>query len=254
MLRSFLVAAILLSPGFLAAAQHNGSVRAADQFIPGATVTARQGGAKVVVYTDATGRYALDLTPGVWEIQIEMFGFQTLRGEVTVGDGASSKDWTLEMPRPGSAAVPPVVAAKSAPPAPAAPKPAPEPKKEAAQPAPSSAPRARLAGRGGVPARAAGRGGPGFQNMSVTPTEEGTQALASAAIEAPSPDLGGSADADESYVVNGSMSGGLGAAADEQARRDRMMEMMGGRGGMGGPGGPGGPGMMGGGIGETWRP
>jgi hypothetical protein len=246
-LRSFLVGAILLGPGFLAAAQHNGSVRAADQFIPGATVTARQGGAKVVVYTDAAGRYALDLTPGVWEIQIEMFGFQTLRGEVTVGDDASSKDWTLEMPRPGGAATPPVAAAKSAPPVPAAPKPAPEPKKEAAQPAPSSAPRARAAagGPGG-----GGRGGPGFQNMSVTATEEGTQALASAAIEAPSPELGGSADADASYVVNGSMSGGLGAAADEQARRDRMMEMMGGRGGMGGPGGPGGPGMMGGGIGE----
>jgi hypothetical protein len=85
--------------------------------------------------------------------------------------------------------------------------------------------------------------------MAVTPTEEGTQALASAAIEAPSPDLGGNADADESYVVNGSMSGGLGAAADEQARRDRMMQMMGGRGGLGGPGGPGGPGMMDGGIG-----
>jgi hypothetical protein len=61
-LRSFLVAAILLGPRFLTAAQHNGSVRAADQFIPGAAVTARQGGAKVVVYTDATGRYALDLT------------------------------------------------------------------------------------------------------------------------------------------------------------------------------------------------
>jgi hypothetical protein len=83
--------------------------------------------------------------------------------------------------------------------------------------------------------------------MAVTPTEEGTQALASAANEAPSSDSSGNADADESYVVNGSMSGGLGAAADEQARRDRMMGMMGGRGGVGGPGGAG---MMGGGIGD----
>ncbi len=104
MLRPLLVAAILLGPGFLTAAQHSGSVRAADQFIPGATVTARQGGAKVVVYTDANGRYALDLTPGVWEIQIEMFGFQTQRAEVTVGADASNRDWTLEMPRLGSAA------------------------------------------------------------------------------------------------------------------------------------------------------
>jgi hypothetical protein len=83
--------------------------------------------------------------------------------------------------------------------------------------------------------------------MSVTATEEGTQALASAATETPPPDLSGNADANESLVVNGSVSGGLGAAADEQARRDRMMGMMGGRGGLGGPGGPG---MLGGGIAE----
>ena len=127
MLRPLLVAAILLCPGFVTAAQHNGSVRAADQFIPGATVTARQGGAKVVVYTDANGRYSLDLTPGVWEIQVEMFGFQTQRAEVSVGADASNKDWTLEMPRLGSAATP-VAAAKPAPSAPAAPKPVPEAK------------------------------------------------------------------------------------------------------------------------------
>jgi hypothetical protein len=118
-----------------------------------------QGGAKVVVYTDAAGRYTLDLTPGVWEIQIEMFGFQTQRGEVTVGDDAGSKDWTLEMPRLGSAAAPPVVAAaKPAPPAPAAPKPAPEPKKEAAQPGPSSPTGARAAGRGRGVAAGYGQG------------------------------------------------------------------------------------------------
>ena len=247
MLRSFFVAAIILGPGFLTAAQYSGSVRAADQFIPGAAVTAQQGGAKVVVYTDANGRYVMDLTPGVWEIQVEMFGFQTQRGEITVGNEPSNKDWTLEMPRYGSAAAP-VAAAK----------PAPEPKKEAAQPAPGSTQRP-WAGRGGgtraANAASGGRGGggrgpnnqqgPGFQNMSVTPTEEGTQALASAAIEATSPDQASNADADPSYVVNGSMSGGLGAAADEQARRDRMMGMM-----MGGRGGLGGPGMMGGGMGD----
>ncbi len=58
--------------------EHTGTVRAADQFIPGATVTAIQGGAKVVTYTDEKGRYAFDLTPGVWEIEIKMFGFKTL--------------------------------------------------------------------------------------------------------------------------------------------------------------------------------
>ncbi|MGA9628415.1 MAG: carboxypeptidase-like regulatory domain-containing protein, partial [Bryobacteraceae bacterium] len=138
MLRPLLVAVVLLGPGFLTPAQQSGSVRAADQFIPGATVTARQGGAKVVVYTDANGRYALDLTPGVWEIQIEMFGFQTQRAEVSVGADASNRDWTLEMPRLGSAAAPVVAAAKPTPTAPAEPNPTPEPKKEAAQAVPSS--------------------------------------------------------------------------------------------------------------------
>src|SRR5215467_10190134 len=90
---------------FLTAAQHSGTVRAADQFIPGATVTARQGGAKLVTYTDEEGRYQLDLTPGKWEIQIEMLGFRTLKADV---DGAepTQKDWTLEVPRFGEPATP----------------------------------------------------------------------------------------------------------------------------------------------------
>ena len=46
----------LLVPEPLFAIQQSGSVRAADQFIPGATITARQGGAKVAAYTDEAGR------------------------------------------------------------------------------------------------------------------------------------------------------------------------------------------------------
>ena len=76
---------LLLVPGILFAIQQSGGVRAADQFIPGATVTARQGGAKVVAYTDEGGRYTLDLTPGVWEIQVEMFGFRPKTQRVEIG-------------------------------------------------------------------------------------------------------------------------------------------------------------------------
>ena len=94
-----LVALILLGPGLLSAAQQTGSVRAADQFIPGATVTARNGGARIVTYTDETGRYVLDLLPGVWEIQIEMFGFAPLHSQIDVGVQPENHDWTLEMPR-----------------------------------------------------------------------------------------------------------------------------------------------------------
>ncbi|HJZ96226.1 MAG TPA: carboxypeptidase-like regulatory domain-containing protein, partial [Candidatus Solibacter sp.] len=98
---------LLLCAGTLAAIQHSGSVRAADQFIPGATVTARQGGAKVVTYTDENGRYTLDLTPGVWEIAVEMFGFKSKQQKVDVGPTADSVDWTLEVPRFGEKVEPP---------------------------------------------------------------------------------------------------------------------------------------------------
>jgi len=246
-----LVALFLLGTGLLTAAQQSGSVRAADQFIPGATVTARNGGAKVVAYTDETGHYSLDLLPGAWEIQIDMFGFAPFRTQIDVGALPENHDWTLEMPRLGQPA-----------PAPAAAKP------EPAKPPPTAAPQPVQTGQNGgrrgpgggrygqgrggnngnsgnSAAAQGGRGGrnpqtpqqPGFQNMSVTATEEGAQDLASAAAEPP-PDLTAGADSNDSFLVTGTTSGGLAAATDEQARRDRMM---GGR----GPGGPGGgPGMM----------
>ena len=74
MIRFLPIAILLLAVVPLSATEHTGSVRAADQFIPGATVTARQGGAKIVTYTDENGRYLLDLTPGVWDLEVTMFG------------------------------------------------------------------------------------------------------------------------------------------------------------------------------------
>ena len=256
----FLVAMLLLGLRLLAAAQQSGSVRAADQFIPGATITARNGGAKVIANTDENGRYVLDLLPGVWDVQVEMFGFLPLHAQIEVGNVPEHRDWTLQMPRYG----PPAAAAA--------------PRPESAQPAqppgnsqgggrrgPGSGRgfggRGGFAGRGGDGAgrgSLAGRGGrgpaaaqqPNFQNMSVTATEAGEQAKASAANEAP-PELESGADANESFLVNGSMSGGLAAATDEQERRDRLMA--GGR-GPGGPGGPGGGiGMLGGGDGALFN-
>ncbi len=91
---------LFLAPGLLVATEHSGSVRAADQIIPGATVTARQGGAKLVTYTNENGRYALDLTPGEWEIEISMFGFKTMTAPVAVAAEPTHREWTLEMPRP----------------------------------------------------------------------------------------------------------------------------------------------------------
>src|SRR2546429_9911738 len=98
-MRLFLLLVLAAAP--LIAVEHRGTVRAADQFLPGVTVTARQGCAKVVVYTDENGRYTLDLTPGVWQIDVEMFGFTPLHDEVVVADSTPAHDWTLQMPRRG---------------------------------------------------------------------------------------------------------------------------------------------------------
>jgi len=268
---------LLLIPQFLPATEHSGSVRAADQFIPGATVTARNGGAKIVAYTDENGRYALDLTPGDWEIEVSMFGFLPAKAHIVVGPNPSSKDWTLEVPRYGEG--PPVIPSPA--PAPAAAATATAPASSAASApgrpsagaaAPNNGPRSAAAGgngtgRGGrygqgrfgqgqgqAPGQGQGRGGfngrggrgpqqPG-QNANVAAvqlnaTDEGAQALA----QMDNLPETANADSAESFLVIGSQSGGLAAAADEQAIRDRMAGR-GGRGGPGGPGpgGPGGPG------------
>ena len=94
---------------------HSGSVRAADHFIPGATVTARQGTVKLVAYTDEAGQYSLVMTPGTWEISVEMLGFTTQAVRVS-GDADSKRDWALEMPRIGDPTSTPVTSAP--PPAP----------------------------------------------------------------------------------------------------------------------------------------
>ena len=74
-MRGLAVLILLLEPVCAHAAQVGGTVRAADQLIPGATVTARSGESKIVAYTDENGRYTLELKPGVWDVEIAMFGF-----------------------------------------------------------------------------------------------------------------------------------------------------------------------------------
>src|ERR1022692_4529703 len=86
-------------PSPLGAAQFSDLVRAADQIVPGATVTALQGGARVTAFTDENGRYTLELTPGVWQIEVSMFEFTTAKGQVTVSDGTAGRDWVLNMPK-----------------------------------------------------------------------------------------------------------------------------------------------------------
>jgi len=257
-------------PWLLGAAQFSGQVRAADQIVPGATVTALQGGAKVTAFTDENGRYTLELTPGVWQIEVGMFEFTTAKGEVTVSDGAIARDWVLNMPKLSERGGP-VAAAGAAPvavPLPAAPGIG-----QGARGARGNRSADGRGGQGGQRAngdfsgrqgregrsgqdaqgtqgaqaasggRGAGRGAagqaqPGFQSAEVRATPEGQQANAQQQATVQTADVGG--DADESLLVNGSVSGGLEQSSDDEARRQRAMG--GGRGGPGGPGGPGGGG------------
>ncbi|HKE23291.1 MAG TPA: TonB-dependent receptor [Bryobacteraceae bacterium] len=263
MKRLLLLFFTLLAPAIVFAAQYSGTVRAADLFLPGATITARLGGAKVVGYTDEEGRFSLDLAPGVWDIEVSMFGFPPARGQVDVGNvSAASRDWVLEMPRYGEKPAEPAASASTTSTPATTAKPADSATAPKSSPTPATTPagqsnstqanpnrarpqfagggRGRFGGQGG-PAGQPGRSGrgqngqqqqPGFQNVSVTATEEGQQDLAAAAaVSQTTPATEGD------LTIIGSSSGGLQAGAEEQARRERMG---GGRGGPGGPGVPGG--------------
>ena len=41
----------------------------------------------------------MNLTPGDWDVQVEMFEFTSASEKVTARTEPISKDWTLEMPR-----------------------------------------------------------------------------------------------------------------------------------------------------------
>ena len=260
----FILLAVIL-PVLVRAVQHSGTVRAADQFVPGATVTATQNETKVKTFTDESGHYSMDLSPGVWDVQVEMFGFPTVHQTITIGDQPSVSNWALEMARLGQGAADAIGVS---------------PEITGAANGRGRGGRGGF-GRGGPGRGGAGRGGfgqgqnepaaragaqqpsqaqqnqasqnqasqnqnqpaqpvQGFQNATVAATEDGQLALADAANAASSglSDLTAGAQADEAFLVNGSTSGGLAQSSDDEARRQRDA----GRGGAGGLDG-GGPGL-----------
>ncbi len=210
---------LALSVVRLDAAVYAGSVRAADQFIPGATVTASQGETKITAFTDENGRFSMDLAPGGWNVEVDMFEFTPARGQITVGQSQLVKDWTLEMPRLDGANDASTTVAAS-----------------------GRGGRGRGGGRGpggyqggggrgrGGAATPAGQPQTAYQGATVRaapPTQ--TTAANQAPEAAPQPDLNANAspiieatDADDSFLVNGSTSGGLAASSDDEARRQRQ--------------------------------
>jgi hypothetical protein len=91
----------------LAAAQ-DGIVRSGGQALPGATVTAALAGKTVATITDEDGRYQFKgLTPGDWDIAVEMFGFASAHQTVKIVSNSTPTQWNLQLQiRPRSAAVP----------------------------------------------------------------------------------------------------------------------------------------------------
>ena len=244
-------------------AQFRGSVRAADQPVPGATVTATKGDAKVTAFTDESGRYAMELAPGEWSVRVEMFEFTPAAAKVTVGDAASARDWVLNMPklatRNGTALpITPLTAVTGntgsgeaggrgfggrggrgfgGPGGPGGRGPGGGGRYGGRGGAGEQAQQANNAGgRGAVQtpnAAGAAQPQPGFQSATARPTEQAQPAAADADSQ---PEQSAPADLsaldEEAFLVNGSVSGGLGQSSDDETRRKRMMA------GRGGPGGP----------------
>jgi trimeric autotransporter adhesin len=67
--------------------------------VPGATVTAAQGGQRFVTTTDENGAYEIpDLAPGTYSVEVQMFGFETARKQVQVSAGPQQPTaWSLEL-------------------------------------------------------------------------------------------------------------------------------------------------------------
>src|SRR5207344_27260 len=98
-LKSFIYLILAAIAGLpLAASEHHGAVKFAGLPVPGATVTATMGDKKLVAITDPAGVYSFpDLPEGVWNIQVEMLCFTTLKMEVASAANAPSPEWELKL-------------------------------------------------------------------------------------------------------------------------------------------------------------
>ena len=80
------------------ASEYHGQVFFSGVPVPGATVTVAQGGTRLSTVTDRQGLYEFaDLADGLWKIEIEMSGFSTLDGTVTVAPEMPQGDWELKL-------------------------------------------------------------------------------------------------------------------------------------------------------------
>ncbi len=204
-----------LAVSALAASEHHGIVKFGGLPVPGVTITASQGEKKVVAVTDQQGAYAFaDLPDGVWNLQVEMLCFTTLKQEVAIAPNSPSPEWELKMlpfdeiKASAPAAPPASMTATVATTAPAANAPAAAPV-AAAKPA---------SGKKGskTAAAPASNAKSGFQRADVN-------ASAGAAAPDPPPAPGGVDEAapaaGDALLVNGSVSNGIERRAIGNARK-----------------------------------
>ncbi len=239
----------LILGGLAFGATESGVVRSGGQPIPGATVTAICGTAKIDTVTDDAGRFTMGGLPETpCSFSVSMFGFEPAQRQLTASDAPLNFDLKLQ----ARATLAQTPAAPSATHSPAT---APPPQQAAATSTPSQSPTPSQAARRGGPGRggfnggpgrggfggAAGRGGPnnaaangrggnaGFQNLSLV--QNGEAALDSGDIAGGTPeDASGS---NEAFLVNGSLSQGVQAQPGDNFGLGGPAAF--------GPGGPGGP-------------
>jgi hypothetical protein len=84
--------------GGVPSGEYHGQVTFGGLPVPGATVTASQGGKHFATITDQQGLYAFsDLKDGKCTIEVEMTGFATLKQDVVIGPNAATGKWELKL-------------------------------------------------------------------------------------------------------------------------------------------------------------
>ncbi len=241
------LALALIAGSAAMASEYHGTVTARGLPFPGVTVTAVRDGHKAVTITDARGQFTFaDLADGVWNIEVEMLGFEKLTREVAVAAGAPAPAFDLRFLTEAALV------------------------KQLGGPAPAPAPAAAAAGaRTSAPSRAP------FQQLTVNQSADTTAIAGQGTLRTEEiADL--SQSSANSFLVQGSMSsalglgqmndwgpggrgmmdgmggpppgmGGIGPGGNgEPTSPEQAAGMAGGRGGRGGMGGPGGMAMGGG--------
>jgi hypothetical protein len=97
-LRFLCLYALLCVAPMARALEYHGQVFFGGVPVPGATVVVTQGANRFTTVTDLQGLYQFaNLPEGAWKIEIEMRGFATLDGEVTVAPDVPQGSWELKL-------------------------------------------------------------------------------------------------------------------------------------------------------------